>query len=93
MSHASWPAHSVPLSSKRTVTVNLVRLPARVVDIIAPRNTTHSLEEESSVPKKQPDCAGCGKKLKEVPTGNGWAHKKKEHWVSSPHKAVPVAVG
>jgi hypothetical protein len=25
--------------------------------------------------------------------GNGWGHKKKEHWISKPHKAVPVFEG
>lgn len=50
--------------------------------------------------RKQPECKGCGHKLKRVPMkepsrtsrprGNGWAHKKKEHWTPHPHKAVPV---
>lgn len=38
---------------------------------------------------KQPSCKTCGNKLKPVPIGNGWAHKKKEHWTDRPHKAVP----
>lgn len=40
--------------------------------------------------KKQPSCRDCGNKLKPVPIGNGWAHKKREHWTDKPHKAVPV---
>ncbi|AZS06623.1 hypothetical protein SEA_JACOREN57_58 [Mycobacterium phage JacoRen57] len=40
---------------------------------------------------KQRECKYCGKKLKEVPHGNGYAHKKKEHWTSHPHKATPEA--
>lgn len=40
---------------------------------------------------KQLNCAGCGKKLtKSTKSNNGWAHKKREHWTSKPHKAVPV---
>lgn len=42
------------------------------------------------MPKKQATCKGCGNKLKEVPNGNGYAHKKREHWTSRPHKAVPI---
>ena len=39
---------------------------------------------------KQPVCKYCNNKLKSVPLGNGWAHKKKEHWLDKPHKAVPL---
>lgn len=39
--------------------------------------------------KKQPNCVGCGHKLKKV-GDNRYAHKKKEHWVDRPHKAVPI---
>lgn len=42
------------------------------------------------MPKKQATCKGCGNKLKDVPNGNGYAHKKREHWTSQPHKAVPI---
>ena len=42
------------------------------------------------MPPKQPSCKGCGKKLKPVPMGNGWAHKQEEHWADKPHKAEPA---
>lgn len=42
------------------------------------------------MPKKQPNCITCGHKIKEVPhANNGWGHKKREHWIGKPHKAVP----
>lgn len=95
MSPESWPAHSVPLRSRRSVTVNLANLDARVVAIVAPNFTTNSLEKESGMPekksRKQPTCKTCKKKLVKVPhANNGWGHKKREHWVDNPHKAVPV---
>lgn len=41
--------------------------------------------------RKQPTCKTCKKKLVKVPhANNGWGHKKREHWVDNPHKAVPV---
>lgn len=42
--------------------------------------------------KKAIRCRTCNYVLKEVSVGNGWAHKKKEHWVDRPHKAVPASV-
>lgn len=42
------------------------------------------------MPKKQATCVGCGHKIKDVANGNGYAHKKREHWTSRPHKAVPA---
>lgn len=66
------------------------------------RNIASSSEKEFVVPtksRKQPACRDCGNKLKPVPIkmtrtgrqkGNGWAHKKREHWLPRPHKAVPV---
>lgn len=42
------------------------------------------------MPKKQKSCRGCGHKLKEVPNGNGYAHKKREHWTPRPHKEMPA---
>lgn len=44
------------------------------------------------MPRKKPTrCRTCGYVLKEVPIGNGWAHKNKKHWVDHPHKAVPAS--
>lgn len=36
-------------------------------------------------------CQICNYVLKKVPeANNGWAHKKKSHWVDRPHKAIPA---
>jgi hypothetical protein len=44
------------------------------------------------MPKKQPTCKVCKHKLTQIPAakgGNGYGHKKKEHWTGRPHKAIP----
>lgn len=42
--------------------------------------------------RKSTRCRDCNYVIKEVPVGNGWAHKKKEHWLAHPHKAAPATM-
>lgn len=49
------------------------------------------------MPERQPECRGCGHKLKKVThpyddngKSHSYVHKSKEHWIPRPHKADPI---